>query len=302
LPAGGRSGALGLQAVVGYQLASLNSIENGMLVLLEQRGADELVIGSRASLRDHPNTFAMLQAGQPAIIPDLNADTALAGRVRGNVVKAGLQNLYVGINSWMSVPLIARGVPVGVLVLSHPEVNYYTSVRADLALTFANYAAIAIENARQFAAEQRRAEQFRVISEMSYRITSILDVEALVAQTVRLIRETLGYYHVHIGFIEGEVVTFQPTAGLWRDEPVCVCCPPHRLRLGRDGISGHVAASGQPIPNCWMISRLHLSRTTYGRSNVWFADWFSRAHLPCQASPPTRRRNSAIPRIFSCIV
>ena len=48
------------------------------------------------------------------------------------------------------------------------------------------------ENARLLAAEQRLAEQFQVLSEFSTCIISILDVEELLAQTVRLIRQTFG--------------------------------------------------------------------------------------------------------------
>jgi signal transduction histidine kinase len=103
------------------------------------------------------------------------------------------------------------------------------------------------ENARLLAAEQRLAEQFQVLSEFSTCIISILDVEELLAQTVRLIRQTFGYYHIHIGLIEDGLVTFSPRAGLLRDEGSCAGCASHPLRVGVDGICGRVAGSGQPI-------------------------------------------------------
>jgi GAF domain-containing protein len=92
-------------------------------------------------------------------VPDLNADTLLAQRMRENLAA---QNL-TGLGSWMSAPLVIRDQSIGLLALAHPEVNYYNPARVDLAMAFANQAAVAIENARLFAAEQRRAEQFRVI-------------------------------------------------------------------------------------------------------------------------------------------
>ena len=180
-----------LKEVVEYCLASVCSLEGEVLVLLKQRGGTEPMVDERENLSDHPNTLQMLQAGRPLIIPDLNADTYLAGRVRGNIAKRGREALYAGSNSWMSIPLIAREKPVGVLVLTHEQINYYTPARAELAMAFANHAAIAISNARSFATEQRRAEQFRVISEVGQHITSLMAVDELLLQTERLIRGKL---------------------------------------------------------------------------------------------------------------
>lgn len=150
-----------LKEVVDYRLASISSLEGEMLVLLEQRGGLEAMVNERENLSDHPNTFKMLSAGKPLIIPDLNDDTYLAGRVRGNIVKRGREAVYVGSNSWMSIPLIAREKPVGALILTHAEVNYYTPARAEIAMAFANYAAIAIENARLY----KQAGQFAALEE-----------------------------------------------------------------------------------------------------------------------------------------
>lgn len=224
-----------LREVVEYRLASISSIEGDELVLLKQRGSTSPMVNEREYLSDHPNTLKMLEAGKPSIVPDLNADTYLAGRVRGNIVQRGKEAVYVGSNSWMSIPLIAREKPVGVLVLTHSEVNYYTSARADLAMAFANYAAIAIVNAHSFATEQRRAEQFRVINEVGQHITSLMAVDELLLQTQRLIRENFGYYYISIGLVEGEELIVKTD---------CPCDRP-RLKIGEEGIMGWVAARGK---------------------------------------------------------
>jgi signal transduction histidine kinase len=226
-----------LREVVEYRLACVCSLEDDVLVLLEQRGSDVPMVDERENLSDHPNTLKMLQAGKPAIVPDLNADTYLAGRVRGNIMKRGKEDVYEGSNSWMSIPLIAREQPVGVLVLTHEEVNYYTPARAELAMAFANYAAIPIENARLFVTEQRRAEQFRVISEVGQHITSLMAVDDLLFRTERLIRENFGYYYISIGLVEGDELIVKTD---------CPCDRP-RLKIGEEGIMGWVAAHGQTL-------------------------------------------------------
>lgn len=99
---------------------------------------------------------------------------------------------------------------------------------------------------RLFGTEQRRAEQFRVMGEVGRRITAILSVDELLSQTVRLIRERFGYFHVHIGLAEGDEIVFNPEAGILRDHQ-CSSCSQIRYRIGQDGVSGHVAKTGEPL-------------------------------------------------------
>ena len=89
----------------------------------------------------------------------------------------------------------------------------------DLLVAFANQAATAIENARLFQAEQRRAEQFRVITQVGQRITSILDIDAVLAQVVRLIQRSFNYDHVGTALIEGDEVAYKVGAGALWDDP-----------------------------------------------------------------------------------
>jgi two-component system nitrate/nitrite sensor histidine kinase NarX len=114
----------------------------------------------------------------------------------------------------------------------------------DLLVAFANQAATAMHNARLFDAEQRRAEQFRVISEMGGHMTSILDVHTLLGEIVHSIRETLGYYLVGIGLIEGDEMIFKTGSGARYDDPEFQF---PRISVGGEGITGWVAASGQAL-------------------------------------------------------
>jgi signal transduction histidine kinase len=105
---------------------------------------------------------------------------------------------------------------------------------------------MAIDNARHHEAEQRRAEQFRVISEVGRRITSILAVDELLGQMARLIQEAFNYYHVGIGLIEGDEVDYKVGAGLLWDDPQFEF-QPARLKVGQEGITGWVADTGDPL-------------------------------------------------------
>jgi GAF domain-containing protein len=124
-----------------------------------------------------------------------------------------------------------------------PRRRRFTAEEAELALAMANQAAVAIDSARLFEDEQRRAEQFWVIGEVGRRITSILAVDELLDQMVRLIQEAFNYYLVEIGLVEEDDVVFKARAG--RDQSSRF--ESFRLKVGKEGITGWVAAAGEPL-------------------------------------------------------
>jgi nitrate/nitrite-specific signal transduction histidine kinase len=103
---------------------------------------------------------------------------------------------------------------------------------------------VAIENARLFEVEQRRAEQLQVINKVGQRIASILSVDELLEEIMRLVKKTLGYYWVSIGLVEGdELVVKAGSSSLWEkrnDRPA-------RFKVGEEGIMNWVAQSGEPL-------------------------------------------------------
>jgi len=174
----------------------------------------------------------VFEALQPLIVEDATSNPHLSPREPFD-----LQSVLV-------VPIEVGGRRLGAMQLGtqRPKRHQFTTDEGELALAMANHAAVAIENARLFKAERRRAEQFRVISEVGRRITSTLVVEELLDQMARLIQKIFHYDLVSFGLIEGDTVLFEVGVG-----PVWNTNQSLRLRVGQEGIGGWVAQTGEPL-------------------------------------------------------
>lgn len=87
--------------------------------------------------------------------------------------------------------------------------------------------------------------RFRILTEISQQITSILEINELLVQVVRLIQRSFGYYHVGIGLIENDQVVYRVGAGVLWDDPDFQF-KPSRLKIGSEGLTGWVADTGEP--------------------------------------------------------
>ncbi len=105
---------------------------------------------------------------RPIVIPDVQADDPMAVDFRATFERITNAPLSHEVQSWMTVPLVIRDRAIGLFVFQSNRLNHFDQAKADLALTFANQAAIAIENARLFEAESERrqeAERRRFVAE-----------------------------------------------------------------------------------------------------------------------------------------
>ncbi|MCE7949416.1 MAG: GAF domain-containing protein [Chloroflexi bacterium CFX4] len=108
---------------------------------------------------------------------------------------------YESVNpprSALFVPMIAGGESIGVIAVQSDEADRYTAESLRLLTLLANQAAGAIHNAQLYAQARERANQLRVISELSRRITTTQSLANLFRQIVNLVHEQFGYYAVNI--------------------------------------------------------------------------------------------------------
>ncbi|MBN2303808.1 MAG: GAF domain-containing protein [Anaerolineae bacterium] len=85
--------------------------------------------------------------------------------------------------NWLGAPLISKGNVVGVLSLEKRERHFYNALHEQLALTFANQAAVALDNARMFEETRDRAQ---ALDEQAQRLALLNRVSLALAQTLDL--------------------------------------------------------------------------------------------------------------------
>jgi signal transduction histidine kinase/CheY-like chemotaxis protein len=101
-------------------------------------------------------TGRALLEGQIIHIPDVLADP--------DYTWAEAQKLG-GYRTILGVPMLREGIPVGVLALTRSEVRPFTDKQIELVSTFADQAAIAIENVRLFDEIQDKSRQLEMASQ-----------------------------------------------------------------------------------------------------------------------------------------
>jgi GAF domain-containing protein/CheY-like chemotaxis protein len=117
--------------------------------------------------------------------------------------------------TFMAVPILKEGVPIGVIGCARREVRPFTGGQIGLVKTFADQAVIAIENVRLFEAEQQRMRELSESLEQQKATSDVLQVissspgelepvfQAMLANAVRICEASFG-------------VLFRFEAGDWR--------------------------------------------------------------------------------------
>ncbi len=135
-------------------------------------------------LRDRQSVTARAVAAGSAVQVEDTTDRTQYGR--GDVQQVG------GYRTLLAMPILREGVAIGVLTLGRPEVKAFNDKEIELVTSFADQAAIAMENVRLFNETQEAlqretasADILRVISSSPTDVQPVFD--AIVGSTVRLI-------------------------------------------------------------------------------------------------------------------
>ena len=177
---------------------------------------------------------------QPLLVGDFEAEMA----------RLPARPIYISDRpprSGVFLPMLVADTVIGAISIQSPLPHAFDESHVRLLSILANQSASALNNARLYARGQRRLNDLTAVAEVGRKLTSILDLDALLTQVVELIQSRFGYYHAQIFLVEqgsGRAM-FQASSGhklseKWREEG-------RSFRIGQEGIIGWVAQHGEPL-------------------------------------------------------
>ncbi|MCX6031473.1 MAG: GAF domain-containing protein [Chloroflexi bacterium] len=210
----------------------------------------QIKVWVRDGERQPPTTFTLAEgegiigwmrvSKQPLLVHDFEAEMAtLPARPR-----------YISNHpprSAVFIPMLVGDGVIGAIAIQSYQPYAFDEGHLRLLSVLANQSASALNNARLYQRGQRRLNDLTAISEVGRKLTSILELDPLLAQVVELIQSRFGYYHVQL-FLLGrgsDRAHFKASSGhdlneKWRREG-------RSMRIGQEGIIGWVAQHGEPL-------------------------------------------------------
>ncbi len=147
------------------------------------------------------------------------------------------------VRSWIGAALMVKDHLIGVLNVDSSKANTYNQRIGETVLTFANQAAVAIENARLYDETRHRANEMMVLHRVALATTVLPDVDSLLEQTTKLVAANL--YEEHFGFLlAGEEAEHLIPHSSFHGAPVELLNEPIPID---SSICGFVYKTGQPI-------------------------------------------------------
>src|SRR6266851_3574567 len=142
--------------------------------------------------------------------------------------------------SFCAVPIFLGGKPVGVMAALSTELeSQFMDRDLEVMQTAAGQLGVAIENARLFTEEQRRARHLAFINSISKMAISSEDAEQMMADIVREIQKNFRYDHIGIGIMDYATkdIEIKAEAGMTSE------ALGRRIAVG-SGVLGKVARTG----------------------------------------------------------
>ncbi len=102
------------------------------------------------------------------------------------------------IKAWIGAPLMIKNKVTGIMTLHHTTAGYFDAADLELVHTFANQAAIAIENAQLYYREQQKVKHLQIVAKIGRQVAEIYEVQPLLDTVVKRLSQDLDYEYVTI--------------------------------------------------------------------------------------------------------
>lgn len=175
-------------------------------------------------------TEYMIRERQPLLI---------RGNFAAEIEKLGVESTR-SAGSFCGVPLILYDRAIGAMAIHSEHEGAFDEGHLELMRVLASQAGIALENARLFAEEQKKARHLTLLNRISEHAIATLNPEEILVKVAEEIEQALHYDHIGIGIMDypAKEVLIQAEAGRRRD------ALGRRIAIG-DGLIGQVARTGE---------------------------------------------------------
>ncbi|MDP3025112.1 MAG: GAF domain-containing protein [candidate division Zixibacteria bacterium] len=150
----------------------------------------------------------------------------------------------LGVQSYLCLPLKSKENFIGLIVLSSKEHNHFTEENIEFLSSIATQIGVGIENVQLYVKETNKARRLRVINQIGLKITSILEIEKVLEEVIRLLYSELNYYAVTIGLIQKDRLIIK---SMYEDDKGKYNIHNHNLELKEKSILGWVAKSNRTL-------------------------------------------------------
>lgn len=100
--------------------------------------------------------------------------------------------------SQLAVPLLVREEVVGVLDCQSENLDHFDPETIDLLMLFSTQASMALQNARLYSLERRRASQLEAINAIAQQTTAVLELKELLSKVCTLVQRAFQVSHVSV--------------------------------------------------------------------------------------------------------
>ncbi len=173
-----------------YRLADIYLLEGEGLRLQANVGYDAQTILEAIPL-ERGVVGRVARTGQPAFVRDVSQDPDYIPS-------------YPDIAREICVPIMSGEELLGTLNVEADEKRPLTDDDLQLLSTLSSHIGVAIENARLYEDERRRATQLAVINQVGRKAISILDLDEMLKEVARSIRSGFDYYNVALFLVDKE--------------------------------------------------------------------------------------------------
>jgi PAS domain S-box-containing protein len=190
--------------------------------------------------RDEGHTTWVVRSRQAVIVDDVAEDGIIISQTpAGAPHTLNPHLLKADVRSLAGLPLIARDSLLGVLFLASLRPHRFHD-QLPLLTTFANQAAIAIENAKLYKKATRRMKVATVLHKVSSTLMRTLNPEQLLENILEVLQSPFGYAHCAILLPDEKTGELRIKAARGYLQEL-------GEKIGQEGIADWVAANGLPL-------------------------------------------------------